>query len=38
VQDFRDSRNTSWALHSQYLVHQNLLNREESKKSHQECL
>jgi hypothetical protein len=29
-----DSRNTSWVLHSQDLVHQNLLNREESKKSH----
>jgi hypothetical protein len=28
VQDFGDSRNTSWALHSQDLVHQNLLNQE----------
>jgi hypothetical protein len=38
VQDFGDSRNTSWALHSQDLVHQNFLNRDKSKKSHQECL
>jgi hypothetical protein len=38
VQDFGDSRNTSWELHSQDLVHQNLLNQEESIKSHQECL
>jgi hypothetical protein len=38
AQDFGDSRNTSWALHIQDLVHQNLLNQEESKKSHQECL
>jgi hypothetical protein len=37
-QDFGDSRNTSWALHSQDLVHQNLSKREESKKSHQERL
>jgi hypothetical protein len=38
VQDFGDSRNTSWALHSQDLVHQNLLNQVESRKSDQECL
>jgi hypothetical protein len=38
AQDIGDSRNTSWALHSQDLVHQNLLNQEESRKSHQECL
>jgi hypothetical protein len=38
VQDFRDSRNTSWVLHSQDLVHQNLLNQEESRKSDQERL
>jgi hypothetical protein len=37
-QDFGDSRNTSWALHSQVMVHQNSLNQEESKKSHQELL
>jgi hypothetical protein len=34
AQDIGDSRNTSWALHSQDLVHQNFLNREKSKKSH----
>jgi hypothetical protein len=33
VQHFGDSRNTSWELHSQYLVHKNLLNQEESPKS-----
>jgi hypothetical protein len=33
-----DSRNTSRALHSQVMVHQNSLNQEESKKSHQELL
>jgi hypothetical protein len=38
AQDFGDSRNTSWALHSQDLVHQNFLEQQESKKSHQECL
>ena len=38
AQDFGDSRNTSWVLHSQDLVHQNLSNQEESKKSHQERL
>jgi hypothetical protein len=38
VQDFEDSRNTSWALHSQDLVHQNFLNHQESRKSHQERL
>jgi hypothetical protein len=38
VQDFGDSWNTSWALHIQDLVHQNLLNQEESRKSHQERL
>jgi hypothetical protein len=35
-QDFGDSRNTSWALHCQVMVHQNSLNREESKDFHQE--
>jgi hypothetical protein len=38
AQDFGDSRNTSWTLHSQDLVHQNLLNRQKLKKFHQECL
>jgi hypothetical protein len=38
VQDFRDSRNTLWALHSQDLVYQNLLNQEELRKSHKEHL
>jgi hypothetical protein len=33
-----DSRNTSWPLHSQDLVHQNLLNQDELRKSHQELL
>jgi hypothetical protein len=37
-QDFGDSGNTSWALHSQVMVHQNSLNQEESKKSRQELL
>jgi hypothetical protein len=32
VQDFGDSRNTSWEVHSQPYVHQNLPNQEESKK------
>jgi hypothetical protein len=36
AQDFGDSWNNSWALHSQDLVYRNLLNREESKKTHQE--
>jgi hypothetical protein len=36
VQDFGDSRNTSRGVHSQNLVHQNLPNQEESKKSRQE--
>jgi hypothetical protein len=31
AQDFGDSRNTSWALHNQVMVHQNSLNQEESK-------
>jgi hypothetical protein len=31
AQDFGDSRNTSWALHSKVMVHQNSLNQEESK-------
>jgi hypothetical protein len=35
-QDFGDSRNTSWALHTQVMVHQNSLNQEESKYFHQE--
>jgi hypothetical protein len=35
-QDFGDSRNTSWALHSQVMVHENLLNQEESKDFRQE--
>jgi hypothetical protein len=30
-QDFGDSRNPSWALHSQVMVHQNSLNQEKSK-------
>jgi hypothetical protein len=38
VQDFGDSRNTSWVLHSQDLVHQNMLNQEKSRKSHEERL
>jgi hypothetical protein len=38
MQDSRDSRNTSWKLHSQDLVHQNLQHREELKKSDQEHL
>jgi hypothetical protein len=38
TQDFGDSRNTSWGVHSQVYVHQNLPNQEESKKSHQELL
>jgi hypothetical protein len=33
VQDFGDSRNTSWALHCQVMVHKNSLNQEESKDS-----
>jgi hypothetical protein len=37
-QDFGDSRNTSWGVHSQVYVHQNLPNQEESKKSGQEHL
>jgi hypothetical protein len=35
-QDFEDSRNTSWALHSQVMVHQNLLDQEESEDFRQE--
>jgi hypothetical protein len=35
-QDFGDSRNTSWALDSQVMVHQNSLNQEESKDFRQE--
>jgi hypothetical protein len=38
AQDFEDSRNTLWALHRQDFVHQNLLNREELKKSRQKHL
>jgi hypothetical protein len=38
AQDFGVSRNTSWALHSQDFVHQNLLNQGKSKKSRQELL
>jgi hypothetical protein len=34
--DFGDSRNTSWALHRQVMVHQNSLNQEESKDFGQE--
>jgi hypothetical protein len=37
-QDFGDSRNTSWEVHSHDFVHQNLPNQEESKKSRQELL
>jgi hypothetical protein len=35
-QDFGGSRNTSWALHSQVMVYQNLLNQEESEDFRQE--
>jgi hypothetical protein len=35
-QDFGDSRNTSWALHSQVMAHQNSLNQKESKDFRQE--
>jgi hypothetical protein len=38
AQDFGDSRNTSWGVHSQDFVHQNFPNQEESKKSRQELL
>jgi hypothetical protein len=38
VQDFGDSRNTSWVVHSQVFIHQNLPNQEESKKSRKELL
>jgi hypothetical protein len=38
AQDFGDGKNTSWALRSQDYVHHNLLEQEESKKSHQERL
>jgi hypothetical protein len=31
AQDFGDTRKTSWALHSQVMVHQNSLNQEESR-------
>jgi hypothetical protein len=31
AQDFGGSRNTSWALHSHVMVHQNSLDQEESK-------
>jgi hypothetical protein len=34
--DFGDCRSTSWTFHSHDLVHQNLLNQEESKDFHQE--
>jgi hypothetical protein len=34
--DFGDIRNTSWALHSQVMDHQNSLNQDESKDFHQE--
>jgi hypothetical protein len=37
-QDIGDSRDTSWGVHSQDYVHQNLPNQEESKKSRQEHL
>jgi hypothetical protein len=37
-QDFGDSSITSWAFHSHDLVHQNLLNKEESKTSHHKRL
>jgi hypothetical protein len=36
AQDFVDSRNTSWTLCSQVMVHQNSLNQEESKDFRQE--
>jgi hypothetical protein len=35
-QDFEDSRNTSWELHSQDMVHQDSLNQEELKDFRQE--
>jgi hypothetical protein len=35
AQDFGDTRSTSWAYHSYDLLHQNLLNQEESKDFHQ---
>jgi hypothetical protein len=35
-QDFGDSRNTSWALHSQVMAHQNSLNQEKLKDFRQE--
>jgi hypothetical protein len=38
AQDFGDSRNTSWGVHSQVIIHQNSPNQEESKKSRQELL
>jgi hypothetical protein len=38
VQDFGDSRNTSWGVQSQVYVNQNLPNQEESKKSCKELL
>jgi hypothetical protein len=38
VQDFGDSRNTSWGVHGQVIVHKNSPNQEESNKSRQELL
>jgi hypothetical protein len=38
AQYFGDSRNTSWEVHSQDFVHQNLPNQEELNKSHQQLL
>jgi hypothetical protein len=36
TQDYKDSRNTSWALHNEVMVHKNSLNQEESKDFRQE--
>jgi hypothetical protein len=36
AQDFGDGRNTSWALHSQVMIHKNSLNQGESKNFRQE--
>jgi hypothetical protein len=36
TQDYGDSRNTSWALHNEVMVHKNSLNQEESKDFRQE--
>jgi hypothetical protein len=38
VRHLGDSRNTSWGVHSQVIVHQSLPNQDSSKKSRQELL